>query len=609
MTSKFVTMNRAIAAALILAGSVGSAQVTIRGKTKISGGIEVNYPFTHTVQIMAYNPPAFGLPDYSNFVNDVMTQPYVDGVTLELVWSNIETAWPSTPCAPINTDVCQLDSAGFYHNYNWTIGATAYDQFASMTYPKGILQWFTPFMVNGVSTPKKVNFVLVGINILGGVNTATPEYVTSPAYVANFPSPQNRQDVMNTVLDCTNLAWKPITGATLTKGGTGGTTITVSASGCCNSGSSSAFQTNDTVWVVGGTGLGSTPYNTQIPSTPPWTPGGASITVTPGLPNQFTYTVSTAPTDGTCNGCAYITSSQSTPVPYELPYVAAWKAFMAAANLHYNPSYSVSGIGVVGSGTGGTNQLGYVRSGTWVGGESFAQCISGGVLNGLTGLPSPYGFQTSPNTWLADYQNKVSYVQSIAPTMARYWPIDNGTDPDTMASIAVGAGNGFGYINGFGSQGLSLLDTCSQYGSAGDWCYEFTNPTNSYFVLGMPLELQQIAISDPDVNPCTSTPPQCGTPPNVSGDLRGWLPFAVAHNATVIEMYYQDLGLAFDENYCDSSGSNCYHLPTINTNPNPYTWYCEVGYGAQYGVHTCSLGCHGSGCYSTAIIAAHGPQQ
>lgn len=424
---------------------------------------------------------------------------------------------------------------------------------------------------------------------------------------------------MNTVLDCTNLAWKPTGSPTLTKGGTGGTTITVSAPGCCNSGSSSAFQTNDTVWVVGGQAPNSQNYNTQGPSTPPWNAGGASITVTPGFPNQFTYTVMTAPTDSTCNGCAFITSSQSTPVPYELPYVAAWEAFVAAANLHYNPNYSVtfpppiSSTVVVGSGNNGTNQLGYVRSGTWVGGESFAECISGGTLNGLTGLPSPYGF-SNPSTWLTDYQAKVSYVQSLAPTMARYWPIDNGTAPDTMASIAVGSGNAFGYINGFGSQGLSLLDTCSHNGSAGDWCYEFTNTTNNYFALGMPLELQQIAISDPDVNPCTSSPPQCGTPPNVSGDLRGWLQLAVANNATVIEMYYQDLGLAFDPNYCTNTG--CYHLPTINTSPNPNTWYCEVGYGAQYGGPGCTgiPGCQqpgggGSGeCYSAAIIAAHGPQ-
>jgi len=294
---------------------------------------------------------------------------------------------------------------------------------------------------------------------------------------------------------------------------------------------------------------------------------------------------------------------------------------MAAANLHYNPNYSVtfpppiSSTVVVGSGSNGTNQLGYVRSGTWVGGESFAQCISGGALNGLTDLPSPYTF-SNPSTWLTDYQTKVSYVQSLAPTMARYWSIDNGTAPDSMAAIAVSAGNGFGYINGFGSQGLSLLDTCSHNGSAGDWCYEFTNTTTSYFALGMPLELQQIAISDPDVNPCTATPPQCGTPPNVSGDLRGWLSFAIANKATVIEVYYQDLGLAFDQNYCTTT-TNCYHLPVINTSPNPNTWYCEVGYGAQYGGPGCSPapGCQQPGgglpgqCYSTAIIAAHGPQQ
>jgi hypothetical protein len=102
---------------------------------------------------------------------------------------------------------------------------------------------------------------------------------------------------------------------------------------------------------------------------------------------------------------------------------------------------------------------------------------------------------------------------------------------------------------------------------------------------------------------------QCGTPPKVSGDMRIWLPFAIQHHATVIEMYYQDLGLAFDQNYCNNGGSQCYHLPTINGNPNPYTWYCEVGYGAQHGYNGCMLGCSAGGCYSDKVISAHGLQQ
>jgi hypothetical protein len=281
---------------------------------------------------------------------------------------------------------------------------------------------------------------------------------------------------------------------------------------------------------------------------------------------------------------------------------------MQAANLHFNPNYKINGTTIVGA--NGTNQLGYVRSGTWVGGESFPECISGGTLNGLTGLPSPYGFTTSPtNTWLVDYQNKVSYIQSLDPQMQRLWPIDDGTPatlPDSMAGIAIAAGNGFGYINGFGSQGLSLLDTgCT--GAAADWCNLFDNN----YTRGMPLELQQIAISNPDVpqSSCTNPGGQCGTPPKVSGDMRIWLPFAIQHHATVIEMYYQDLGLAFDQNYCNNGGSQCYHLPTINGNPNPYTWYCEVGYGAQHGYNGCMLGCSAGGCYSDKVISAHGLQQ
>jgi hypothetical protein len=55
------------------------------------------------------------------------------------------------------------------------------------------------------------------------------------------------------------------------------------------------------------------------------------------------------------------------------------------------------------------------------------------------GLGAPYTY-SNPNTWLTDYQTKVSYVQSLAPAMTRYWPIDDGTDPDSMAGIAIAAG-------------------------------------------------------------------------------------------------------------------------------------------------------------------------
>jgi hypothetical protein len=177
-----------------------------------------------------------------------------------------------------------------------------------------------------------------------------------------------------------------------------------------------------------------------------------------------------------------------------------------------------------------------------------------------------------------------------------------------MAGYATSAGNAYGYTNGFGSQGLSLLDVGSAGACAGtvpgDWCNLFSN---TYYPFGMPLELQQISISNPDITTCDPT--QCGTPPNkFSGDLRGWLPFAVSKNATVFEVYYQDLGLAYDSNYCTGTGvascSGTYHcyVPAASnvTQSLECHWYNEVGKGAA---GSCGTG----GCYSTAIDQAHGP--
>ena len=129
---------------------------TIVSRAEVRGNVEVNSNFSHNVQIMAFSPPGIGNPDYSNFRSAVMTQAAVDGVTLEIDWSSVETSAPSsTPCTPVNTDICQMDSVGQYHQYSWSsyTGRTG----------SGIDPWFDPFVVSSVSTPKKVNLILSGI--------------------------------------------------------------------------------------------------------------------------------------------------------------------------------------------------------------------------------------------------------------------------------------------------------------------------------------------------------------------------------------------------------------------------------------------------------------
>ena len=586
------TLARHIAhsiSALPLLTSLCFAQVTVQGSPTVSGSIEVNYPFTHNVQIMAFSPPTYGTPDYNNFLSNVMTQPSVDGVTLEIVWSNVEKSTstnPSSTSCGVPSDVCQQDAVGQYHTYDWS----TYDAPASVSSPFGIYSWFNPF--GGVN--KKVNLILSGINAGGsGLDTSTPWYVTSSTTYLGFFTPQ-RQDVLNGVKDCTTttgVPWKGTTSATF-KGP--GTTITVTTTQtCCSTGSPFAPGTivsGDMIWV-GATGSG----NDQ----------NFTITSRYGTPanvlssTKFTYTVPNAVTVD-CLTCSFIGTAQSSPVPYELPYLTAWEAFMAAANLHFNPNYAGAG-----------SQLGYVRSGTWSGGESFAYCTTDpGGYNGLTGMDPPYGLVSNldnTNTWTSDYQKKVNHITSLSPTMVRYWPVDTVDNhifyPDTMAGYARNAS----YTNGFGSQGLSLLDENSAGACAstvpGDWCNLFSN---TYYKFGMPLELQQISISNPDINPCNPT--QCGVPPNkFSGDMRGWLPFAVSKGATVFEVYYQDLGLAYDPNFCSGTGVStcsgtmyhCYVPAASNVTPAlECGWFNEVGKGAT----TCP-----GGCYSTAIDQAHGP--
>lgn len=203
--------------------------------------------------------------------------------------------------------------------------------------------------------------------------------------------------------------------------------------------------------------------------------------------------------------------------------------------------------------------------------------------------------------------------------MNRYWPIDtvvsgDTTYPDTMAQYATQAGNAQGYVNGFGSQGLSLFDKQNGCGNTvADWCNLFTGLSGpSYYRYGMPLELQQLSISNPDVSNCDAT--TCGVPPTkVSGDLRLWLPFAISNDATVLELYYQDLGLAYDPSYCSptvsscsSGGYTCY-VPA-NTNVTATTecgWFNEVGRG---NTTNCSPGTiDTTDCYSAVIDSAHGP--
>jgi hypothetical protein len=584
-----------LAIALFSGVSLAQIQTKIQGTTKVQGSAAIGSPFSRNVQIMALFPPAIGSTDYSSFYSNVMTQPSVDGVTVEIDWSKVETSAATSPPCAAPDDTHQTDSVGQCHTYDWT----PYE--STMTAP-GIWTWFVPFTVGGVSTPKKVNLLLFGIGTGNKIDSITPWYVTSSSYVTNFAVPYNRQDVLNGIKDCPTVPWAgvaPNPSITFTRAGT---TVTVFSSGCCNQ-NATTIHDQDTVYVASPSNSN---YATATGKTATWVSN-----------DSFSYQVANSG-PLTCTDCTYISQGWSSPVPYEQAYTAAWKPFIAAASLHFGPSYTANGVTV---GSAGTNQLGYVRAGTWTGAESFVYCISGGSSGGLSMLASPYTYAGS-STWLTDYQNKVQYIQSLDPTMRRFWSINevssDVTYPNTEAQYATAAANVYGFVNGFGSQGLSLLDdtssACVSGTSASNWCQLF----GQYHATGMPLELQQIAISDPTNVTCATG---CGVPPGVAGDLRQWLPYAVSNYVTVVEMYYRDLGLAFDVGYCTMvTGGACTKGYTPQSNSNITTtqewqWFSAgnggtltvgVGQGSNCPLPPGGIGA-GDCSYASAINAAHGP--
>jgi hypothetical protein len=179
--------------ALLLAPPL-TAQVQVRGVVKTHGVIAPSGPtslnqYTH---IWAFQPPLTPTSDNGYFATVYSNTASIDGVSVTLSWSSIETSQPSTtPCVP--SDVCQQDpgSPQMYHTYSWT----NYDSHAAIS---PVYEW--------ISVPnKKVNLLVAGESA-AAVNTSTPWYVTSPWWYDQF-NPQ-QQDVLNAVnASCSTVPW------------------------------------------------------------------------------------------------------------------------------------------------------------------------------------------------------------------------------------------------------------------------------------------------------------------------------------------------------------------------------------------------------------------
>ncbi len=180
-----------------------------------------------------------------------------------------------------------------------------------------------------------------------------------------------------------------------------------------------------------------------------------------------------------------------------------------------------------------------------------------------------------PGTWKTYITQMTDFEKAQTPAIQLLQPLNvvdnNYTDyPDWEAQDAVAHANGYGIVDGFGSQGLSLKDKLLPPPTnhcASDWCAMF-----SAYNRGNPLELQQIANSDPSDTTCGGPPNYANCNPNGdSGNLNDWLPFATQQGVNILELYAVDAELAFDPCFCVLNSSNCGSSPNGSCTHGSYT--------------------------------------
>ena len=604
-----------VAALTVLTGCGGS------GKTTTSSGPG---QFTHVYVVF---PPPVSDPNHSHFMNTVMNQAAIEGVTVATMWKDAETGTPGPgTCSPVGTDTCQMDASGWTHTYDWT------------TIDSNNSTWFS-----AQSGSKKMNVILMGIGGAGSnclldntcVNAVTPYYVTAANWAAHTGA--GHQDSMNANKDgCTNYLGLIATsmsrdanglvtvteanhgyvnGDTIWIGGTtpasfdiaqeavtnvqvvsATSTLTISAVNNFPVGmkvtfanlGAATFLNGQTVTIANATSTSFTATFAHADYGPaPETTGTANplgVTVQNATSNTFQYQTAITTAGSATTAGTVVSQQQSWPVPYETPYKTGWEAFVAAAIAHYNASPNLS-------------QISYMRVGRAAGGEAFPECMSN-----LEQLPPPNTYTMSG--WLQYYTDIDQLVQAQNPKMQILDPLNetgSGASANTSygtqeAQIAVSYKNAAGLTNGIGSQGLQASDITNYAAGSpcsSDWCGAFSNGAAS----GIPLELQQVGISAPISIAGTNS---------ATGDLRPLLPFAVQRHMTILELYSLDALLAYDPNYCVLPAVNglcaggSVQIPiTAFPAANQLPYFQAVGEPGQ-------AGATGDGSYASAINSTEG---
>ena len=616
-------------------GTQGLATAVAAGVTTIKAthiGISASTTLTVTAppplaRVYVVFPPPSGVNN-THFMNTVLNQPTISGVTVPIQWTFVETGTPGPgTCSPVGTDLCQLDSFGWTHTYNWA------SVNASNT------QWFS-----AQSGTKKVNMLLFGISgasdICESTNTCsnrdTPHYVTTSSWASHTAS--TTQDFINAERDACS-EYHGLNASAMTRDKTGLVTVTENAHGYVN---------GDIIWIAGTTPAS---YNIArenvtdvqvtsnvltITATNSFPVGAEvtflslkkatflnsnTVTILTASSTQFTASFThanygpTKETSGTANpqgvpvqnatantfqyqsavltaGTAttpgtVISAQQSWPVAYETPYKTAWEAFIAAAVIHFNNSPNLS-------------QIQYMRVGRSVGGEAYPYCTGN-----LATLPAPNTYTKAG--WLQYYTDIGDYVQTQKPKMQIMDPLNEAgspTDPSygtAEAAISVTDDNALGAVNGFGSQGMRATDITNYADGtycASDWCGTF----NTYYQTIPYLELQQRDLSDPAL-----------LTGSLTGDLRPLIPFALGRHMTMLEVYMLDALLAYDPNYCvltqpDTGVCTTGSVSVAPTDLPPtdlpaqdqYPYFQLVGQPGQKGAT-------GDGSYASAINSTQAP--
>jgi hypothetical protein len=197
---------------------------------------------------------------------------------------------------------------------------------------------------------------------------------------------------------------------------------------------------------------------------------------------------------------------------------------------------------------GSNPSIGYIRIGFGIGGEvdlptGWNTSTSGACYTAYT---TTWGYTAGADatyTWDSYLQSMMQYEATLGspkPLIVSLTPVGGSTAiDDFIASVAVSNSISFG------NQGLEASDITRYPNCGGDWCSIFAKYPAT------PIrELQTIGPSCPEGTTCVSSVA------GFTGPLDPLIPFATAHGANDLELYYADWLIAYDPAYAASAGAS-----------------------------------------------------